>query len=66
MKGIVALENDVIKEVIFPIADEIRKSDNLMVNYLVNYFNLLFRQINNYNESGVTVSCKIGLCCWVF
>lgn len=50
MKGIVAPENDVIKEVIFPIADEIRKSDNLMANYLVNYFNLLSRQITTMNQ----------------
>jgi len=50
MKGVFAPENEAIKEIIVPIADEIRKSDNLMANYLVNYFNMLSRQITTMNQ----------------
>lgn len=50
MKGIFPPENDAIKEVVVPIADEIRKSDNLMANYLIHYFNMLSRQITTMNQ----------------
>lgn len=50
MKGVFAPENEAIKEVVVPVADEIRKFDNLMANYLVNYFNMLSRQITTMNQ----------------
>lgn len=50
MKGVVPPENNAVREIIVPIANEIRKSDNLMANYLVNYFNMLSRQITNMNR----------------
>lgn len=45
IKGMVIPDNDAIDEVIVPVANQIRKTDNLMANYLLNYFNMLSRQI---------------------
>lgn len=50
MKGVTEPENDAVKQVVVPVAEEIRKSDNLMANYLVKYFNMLSRQIVAMNQ----------------
>ncbi len=44
-KGVVEPAYPIVDELISPIADSIRKSDNLMANYLMKYFNLLSKQI---------------------
>jgi hypothetical protein len=49
-KGVTEPENDAVKQVVVPVAEEIRKSDNLMANYLVKYFNMLSRQIVAMNQ----------------
>jgi hypothetical protein len=45
MKGVVKPENVAIKQNVSSVAEEIRRSDNLMANYLIKYFNLLAKQI---------------------
>jgi len=44
-KGIVEPAFDVIKEVVSPVVEAIRVSDNLMANYVMKYFNMLGQQI---------------------
>lgn len=45
MKGVREPEYPVIDREVVPVARQIRKSDNLMANYLIHYFNRLTRQI---------------------
>ncbi|MGH9429005.1 MAG: hypothetical protein ACRD2L_22200, partial [Terriglobia bacterium] len=44
-KGTVAYAQSTMEPVLGPVVDQIRKSDNLMANYLVKYFNLLIEQV---------------------
>lgn len=44
-KGVVPYEIAPMATILGPVVDEIRRSDNLMANYVVKYFNLLVRQI---------------------
>jgi hypothetical protein len=44
-KGIIEPINDAVREVVKPIADEIRVEDNLMANYAIHYFNRLTVQV---------------------
>lgn len=46
-KGWVEPAYPVIREIVGPVATRIRKNDNLMANYLMNYFNKLASQIVN-------------------
>src|SRR5260370_35454976 len=39
-----------VERIIKPVADQIRKADNLMANYLMKYFNLLAKQITNQHQ----------------
>lgn len=50
MKGVVEPAYPVIANEIVPVAEQIRKDDNLMANYLVHYFNRLARQIVSQNR----------------
>jgi hypothetical protein len=45
MKGVVEPAYPVIEKEVGPVAEQIRKDDNLMANYLVHYFNRLAAQI---------------------
>jgi len=45
MKGEVEPEYEIIRDVVSPITDQIRKEDNLMANYVMKYFNMLAKQI---------------------
>jgi hypothetical protein len=49
-KGIIEPCDDLVKEFVEPVAAEIRAKDNLMANYLMKYFNLLWKQINVMDE----------------
>jgi len=44
-KGIIKAQYPVLEDVVGPIVGEIRKSDNLMANYAMKYFNLLAHQV---------------------
>jgi hypothetical protein len=44
-KGRVEAAQPIISDVVGPVVDQIRRSDNLMANYVMNYFNLLGKQI---------------------
>ena len=44
-KGIIEPAFPVVAEIVVPVAEVIRKDDNLMANYLVEYFNGITRQI---------------------
>ncbi len=44
-KGIVEPLNEPVNKHVMPVVEEIRKSDNLMANYVMKYFNLLTSQI---------------------
>lgn len=50
MKGIIEPAYAVVEREIVPIAQQIRKDNNLMANYLVHYFNSLARQIVSQNR----------------
>ncbi len=49
-KGVVAPLNDAVGKIVRPVSDEIRKTDNLMANYVVHYFNRLTMQIMEMNR----------------
>ena len=44
-KGKLAAEYPIIEEIVSPVVEIIRQSDNLMANYAMKYFNLLTKQI---------------------
>jgi tRNA G10 N-methylase Trm11 len=44
-KGKIAAEYPIIEEIVSPVVETIRQSDNLMANYAMKYFNLLAKQI---------------------
>lgn len=45
-KGIIYPINNIIDELVGPTAENIRKVDNMMANYIMKYFNMLYTQIN--------------------
>ncbi len=49
-KGVIEPAYPAIADIVVPIAEQIRATDNLMANYLVNYFNQLARQIVTMND----------------
>ncbi len=64
-RGIVEPAYPFVKDVISPVADRIRESDNLMANYLVKYFNGLAKQVKemdrllqNHSRLAYVVGCS--------
>lgn len=49
-KGIVEPYNEAIKRHVVPVVNKIRHNDNLMANYVMKYFNLLSRQIDQMDN----------------
>lgn len=49
-KGRIEPEYQIIKEVVNPVAEQIRFHDNLMANYAMKYFNLLAKQIKEMDR----------------
>jgi hypothetical protein len=57
LKGVREPEYRVIEHEVVPLAEQIRKHDNLMANYLVHYFNRLARQIVVQNRILAPKAC---------
>lgn len=60
-KGIIVPENEEVAKIVGSVCSEIRVKDNLMANYVMNYFNLLYLQIKSLGS----VLNKDAQCCYV-